>query len=101
MRLAGQQPGAQLSQLVLAAEGLQAKELGTFTSTLTTYRRVQVFVTHLQGWGQHCTQASHSTSMFDMHVQEESQGQATVKAAKDLSLITFKSQPEVLHMILR
>lgn len=36
-----------------------------------------------------------------LYLQDESYSSIAVKAAKDLTLVTFQGQPEVIHMILR
>lgn len=106
IRLAGQKPSEELEQLTLALEGLQATYAGTFSASVTTHRRVQVELPLVPARSQDsgsvlpCPEQSLSVRAMT-YLQDESQGRATAKAAKDLTLITFRSQPELMHMILR
>ncbi|KAL0054896.1 hypothetical protein WJX82_003923 [Trebouxia sp. C0006] len=69
----GQQPGRQLQQLSQALEALEAESSGRWSVNVATHRRVQ----------------------------EESYTTSEVKAARDLSLVTFSNDAASVYLILR
>lgn len=69
----GQQPGRQLQQLSQALEALKAESSGRWSVNVATHRRVQ----------------------------EDSYTKSEVKAARDLSLVTFSNDAASVYLILR